>query len=152
MNPADLPHNDTATLSQEELLSALFANLVVQQTNMALMFLGKVPHPQTGEALQDIDSAKMLIDQLEMLAVKTKGNLNKHEDSLLKQSLTTLRMSFVEAVDNPTRDSAPTPDSKTSAAAQPHPQPSSQSRPAASSPASSSTDDEEPRKKFSKRY
>ena len=68
-------------------MSALFANMIVQQTNMALMLLGKVPHPETGEKYKDLESAKMFIDQLEMIEVKTKGNLDKREDGLLKQSL-----------------------------------------------------------------
>ena len=43
----------------------------------------------------------MFIDQLEMLEVKTKGNLRKEEEQLLKQSLMSLRMAFVEAVQSP---------------------------------------------------
>jgi len=38
---------------------------------MALMLLGKLPHPETGETIREIDSARMFIDQLEMLALKT---------------------------------------------------------------------------------
>src|ERR1041384_5851007 len=82
----------------EDATSALFANLVIQQTNMALMLMGRVPNPESGETVQDLDAARMFIDQLEMLEIKTKGNLDKREDQLLKQSLTTLRMVFVEAV------------------------------------------------------
>ena len=40
--------------SREEMRSALFAQLVVQQTNMALMLLGQVPHPETGETVRDL--------------------------------------------------------------------------------------------------
>ena len=43
----------------------------------------------------------MFIDQLEMLEAKTKGNLNRQEDGLLKQALAALHMAFVEAVDAP---------------------------------------------------
>src|SRR5947207_3432224 len=75
----------------DESLSAQFAGLVLQQTNMALMLLGKSPHPETQKTIQDIDGAKMFIDQLEMLEVKTQGNLNADEAKLLKQSLTALR-------------------------------------------------------------
>ena len=49
----------------------LFASMIVQQTNMALIFLGRTPNPQTGEMVEDLHTARMLIDQLEMLAVKT---------------------------------------------------------------------------------
>ena len=87
--------------SHEEMQSALFAQLVMQQSNLAMMLLGKVPHPESGQAMRDLEAAKLFIDQLEMLEVKTKGNLNKDEAALLKQSLMALRMAFVEAVESP---------------------------------------------------
>jgi len=90
-----------ANMSREEMMSALFAHLIIQNTNMALMFLGKVPHPQSGEKVHDMEAAKMFIDQLEMLEAKTKGNLTPDEGKLLKQSLTHLHMTFVEAVGKP---------------------------------------------------
>jgi hypothetical protein len=83
------------------MMSALFAQLVMQQSNMAMLLLGKVPHPQTGETVRDIDAARLFIDQLEMLEAKTKGNLRKEEEQLLKQSLMSLRMAFVEALESP---------------------------------------------------
>ncbi len=82
--------------SPEEIMSALFANMVIQNHNMAAMFLGRAPHPQTGEMVKDLDSAQMFVDQLEMIAYKTRGNLNAEEKQLLNQSLTQLRMAFVE--------------------------------------------------------
>ncbi len=120
-------------LSREEVQSALFANLIVQQTNMAFMFLGKVPHPETGEVLRELESAKFFIDQIEMLEAKTKGNLSKQEEALLKQSLTALRMAFVDAVENPG-----VPEKKS--AAEPHLQ----------SPSEIKSEDD--KKKFSKKY
>ena len=93
--------NPMAHASREEIMSSLFAHMVIQQTNMALMLLGKVPHPETGEIFQEVESAKMFIDQLEMLEVKTRGNLDKREEGLLKQSLMALRMAFVEVIDAP---------------------------------------------------
>src|SRR6185503_17095533 len=90
-----------ANATREEIISALFANMIVQQANLAMMLLGKVPHPETGQHFRELDGAKLVIDQLEMLEVKTKGNLEKQEEALLKQSLTMLRMAFVEAVNAP---------------------------------------------------
>jgi hypothetical protein len=63
--------------------------------------LGRRPHPQSGETAQDLENARYFIDQLEMIEAKTKGNLNKQEDMLLKQSLTNLRLGFVEAAEHP---------------------------------------------------
>lgn len=91
--------DDLAHASREEILAALFANMVIQQTNMAMMLLGKVAHPETGKIVQDVEAAKMFIDQLEMLQEKTKGNLSKQEEGLLKQALAALHMAFVEAVE-----------------------------------------------------
>ena len=119
-------------------LSTLFAQLVLQLSNMAMMLLGKVPHPDSGQTITDIDAARLFIDQLEMLEIKTKGNLTREEQGLLKQSLMALRLSFVEAVDK-----AP---SKAEPSAQP------QASTPSPAPAQSSEDDEEHKKKFSKKY
>ena len=84
-------------MSREEMMSALFANMVLQQTNLAMMFLGRVPHPETGEHTRDLDMAQMFIEQLEMLEAKTKNNLTKQEEGLLRQSLTAVHMAYVDA-------------------------------------------------------
>src|SRR6476619_2305273 len=98
---------DPENISREEVVSALFANMIVQNTNMALIFLGHAPHPQSGQKQIDLDNARYFIDQLEMIEVKTRGNLNKQEEGLLKQSLTSLRMAFVEAVQKEAAEPAP---------------------------------------------
>jgi hypothetical protein len=86
---------------RDQLISAMFASMVIQNANMAMIFLGQAPHPQSGETAQDLENARYFIDQLEMIEVKTKGNLNKQEEMLLKQSLTNLRLGFVEAAEHP---------------------------------------------------
>ncbi len=123
--PTSAPENAGAA-DREQLMSAMFAGLVMQHTNMALIFLGHAPNPQTGKKAQDLEHARYFIDQLEMLEVKTKGNLSKQEEGILKQSLTNLRLAFVEAANHP----AP-------AVAEPAP------APAAESPVAPPTDEEE---------
>ncbi len=61
-------------LGHDELQSALFAQLVVQQSNLAMMLLGRGPQPESGQSLRDLEAARLFIDQLEMLETKTKGN------------------------------------------------------------------------------
>src|ERR1035441_4488704 len=98
------PHvSEAAPVSEgsDEMRSALFAHMVMQQSSMAMMLLGKTAHPETGKIVRDLEGAKFFIDQLEMLEFKTKGNLNQEEAALLKQSLMSLRMAFVESVDSP---------------------------------------------------
>ena len=123
---------------QEEMLSALFAQLVMQQANMAMMLLGKVPHPETGQVVKDIDAARLFIDQLEMLEAKTKGNLTKEESALLKQSLMNLRLGFVEAVESPKSSSAPDKQEP--------------KRPPEQASSPTPPEEDEHRKKFSKKY
>lgn len=96
-------------LDRDEILSGPFANLVMQQTNMTLTLLGRVPHPETGRTVPEIEGARMFIDQLEMIEFKTRGNLDPMEDRLLKQSLATVRMAFVEVIDEVARNDTPVP-------------------------------------------
>jgi hypothetical protein len=138
------PPLDSANL--EERMSAHFAGLVMQQTKMALMLLGKSPHPETQKTILDVDGAKMFIDQLEMLEVKTRGNLKGDEARLLKQSLTALRLAFVQVIDD---QSPPAAAEKPKEPAAPAQAPESSIAP---DPASTTGSDEEARKKFSKKY
>ena len=129
-------------VSRDEMMSALFAHMVMQQTNIAMMMLGKVAHPETGKTMRDLDAARLFIDQLEMIEAKTKGNLSKEEENLLKQSLMSLRMAFVEAVNTTPAEagkSEPKPEAATKEATPAEP-------PKETPPA------EESRKKFSKKF
>lgn len=140
------PEPDLGGITRAELMSALFAQLIMQQSNMAMLLLGKVPNPQTGETIRDIEAARLFIDQLEMLEEKTKGNLNKDEENLLKQSLMSLRMAFVEAVESPAPGSpAATPNAPAETAA-----PAAEKKVDAG-PAESKAEDES-KKKFTKKY
>ncbi len=105
------PHDPP--LSREQTATVLFAQMVLQVANTAMMLMGKLGHPEGGEAVKDLQAARMFIDQLEMLETKTKGNLNKEETDLLKQSLMSLHLAFVEAADAaPGAPAAPTPAAK----------------------------------------
>ena len=147
MNDAQLSHDALANTSREELTSALFASMVMQQTNLTLMLLGKTPHPETGQTLRDLDGAKMFIDQLEMLEAKTKGNLSKEESAMLKQTLMSLRLSFVQAVEA----APPETEGQTKPEAAPaQPGPAAETAPAAGSAVAGEED--EHRKKFTKKY
>lgn len=111
------------SMNPDEKLGALFVQLVFQLSSLATMLLGKHPHPESGEITKDLDGARMIIDQLEMLEVKTKGNLGKEEEAILRQTLMSVRMAYVEATQTPAssestqeaaEDAAPTAaDSKT---------------------------------------
>lgn len=103
--------------SRDEIHSALFAQVILQLSNMAMMVLGKVPDPRSGKTFRDLEAAQLFIDQLEALEAKTKGNLTKEEEALLKQTLMALRLAFVEAVETPEpaekiAEASPAPETK----------------------------------------
>jgi len=131
--------------SREDMLAALFGQLVMQQANMAMMLLGKAAHPDTGKTFKDIEAARLFIDELEMLEAKTQGNLSKAEAAFLKQTLMSLRLSYVEAVESPAATGQSPPPAEP---AKPAPEPDQ----AARAPGASAASEEEPHKKFSKKY
>lgn len=61
----------------------------------ALMALGEVAHPATGQPQEDLEQARYLIDVLSLLQEKTKGNLTSEEAALLDGALYELRMKYV---------------------------------------------------------
>jgi hypothetical protein len=131
--------------------SALFAHLVMQHSSMAMTFMGKLAHPETGKPQVDIQAAKVFIDMLEMLEAKTKGNLSREEAGLLKQTLMTLRLTFVETVDSAGGKGAVAKDEqKTPTSGETSKMGSGDNPQAGSVPADEP--EEENRKKFSKKY
>ena len=93
----------------------LFQYFVWQQQMAAMMYLGKMVRPDTGEVERNLDAAKIAIDLLGMLEEKTKGNLTDEEDHILQQVLTTLRLNYIDEVkreeakpDAPKEETAPT--------------------------------------------
>ena len=134
-------------IDPKEKAAAFFANLIMQQANAALMFMGKVKNPESGETVKDLEASRYFIDLIEMLEVKTKGNLSPEEEALLKQTLTTVRMAFVEAAGE---KGSPAPASPAAGPAQTEPKPSGPTSP--ESAAASTTEDADARKKFVKKY
>jgi hypothetical protein len=91
--------------------------MVMQLSSTALVYMGRAPNPITGKTEIDLDTARAVADQLEMLETKTKGNLSREEDQLLKQSLMTVRMSFVQAFEAAKKAPGAVPESKPAPAA-----------------------------------
>jgi len=118
-----------------------FLSFVMMQAQQASIFLGDIPHPQTGKPAVNLEAAKLFIDQLEMIQEKTRGNLTADESRILSGILADLQMAYVRAV------SAPAP----SAAAESTPPPAPAGS-ASTEPVAEETDDDTPRKRFSKSY
>jgi hypothetical protein len=135
-SPAN-PPPDTAQRN-----AALFTGLVLQHANLAAVFLGRAPNPETGQAEVNLEAASLFIDTLEMLEAKTRGNLSPDEAALLTETLTNLRFAFVQAANQ----AAPP-------AATPQTPPPSQPAPAApASEGQEAAGEEGSHRKFVKRY
>lgn len=73
-----------------------FGTFVVSLSTQALVHLGEIPDPLSGEPSADLPAAQQLIDIIAILKEKTRGNLDRDEDALLETILFELRMKYVE--------------------------------------------------------
>ena len=73
-----------------------FLGFVSTLAMQVMMALGEIPHPETQEAQQDLPQAQYLIDIIQLLSDKTKGNLSPQEEAALKNLLYELRLKFVK--------------------------------------------------------
>ena len=74
-----------------------FNDFILIQAQNAGLFLGQIPHPQSGQKSVNLRAAKSVIDALEMLAFKTRGNLTNSEAKLLDTALRNLKPIYAEA-------------------------------------------------------
>ena len=75
-----------------------FNDFVILQAQNAGLFLGQIPNPQTGVKSINLRAAKSVIDSLEMLASKTRGNLADSETKLLDTALNNLKPLYESAL------------------------------------------------------
>ena len=73
-----------------------FSTFVISLNSSALVQLGVLADPTTGEKSTNLSLAKQTIDVLGLLEEKTKGNLNSDEANMLKSILYDLRILYVK--------------------------------------------------------
>ncbi|ACU91202.1 DUF1844 domain-containing protein [Desulfomicrobium baculatum] len=73
-----------------------FGTFVLSMSSSALVHLGEVPEPESGQLMENVLAAKQTIDILCMLESKTRGNLTDQEARLLRDMLFELRMKYVQ--------------------------------------------------------
>ena len=76
--------------------SPAFENLIRMIGSNAAMVLGAYADPNTGQPMFDPDAARELIDMLDALREKTKGNLAPDEDAMLMDLLGKMKMTYLE--------------------------------------------------------
>jgi len=89
-------HEDTGDLP---IPPASFELLLTMLATEALVALGQVPHPATGQPHVHRSQAKYLIDIIDVLREKTQGNLTSSEQQLMESMLHQLRLVYVETAD-----------------------------------------------------
>lgn len=72
-----------------------FSTFVLSLASSALVHLGEVPNPETGNTTRNEALARNAIDVLTMLDDKTRNGLTPEESKLMRDVLYELRMKFV---------------------------------------------------------
>ena len=140
-------------------LAQRFVQFVMMQAQNIFYVLGRIPSPDGRPMPPNLEAAKILIDQLEMVQAKTEGNLSAQEATILEDALKNVRLAFVET-------SGGTPASMMPKSSMPEfpldeelpedePAPKAQEKPKAATPPPAATakpGDTENKKKFTKTY
>ena len=138
----------TSTESGE--MAQRFVELVMMQAQNAAYALGQIPHPETGEAPVNLDLARLFIDQLIVLRVKTRGNLSQEELGVLNNAISNLQMVFLDVSQGPSASAGNGQESE--AAEAPAAEAIASAPEAEATPAPAAEPGEESRKKFTKSY
>ena len=75
-----------------------FETLITEYSTTAMAYLGGMPDPETQEPIFNLQLAKRMIDTIDLLKEKTKGNLSTPESNFLENTLYSLKMTYVRAV------------------------------------------------------
>jgi uncharacterized protein DUF1844 len=94
--PPASPQGVTTADATAPIASRGFQVLIDFLAGNAAARLGMLPDPRTGEAYIDLESANELIDMLDALREKTRGNLANEEEQLLLEVLRSLKLSYLE--------------------------------------------------------
>jgi hypothetical protein len=74
---------------------ASFPVLITMLTTQVLLALGQLPNPATGKMEVRRDEARHLIDLIDVIREKTRGNLTADEAAMVEEVLHQLRLSYV---------------------------------------------------------
>lgn len=72
-----------------------FLSIVFFYTNIALQHLGVVRNPLTDKVEKNLDLAKYIIDTMDLIKEKTRGNLTEKEENILAATLSDLKLSYI---------------------------------------------------------
>jgi hypothetical protein len=87
---------NSSTVGNAE-MAQRFVQFVMMQAQNIYYVLGKIPSPDGRAIPPNLEAAKLLIDQLEMVQEKTRNNLTPPETQILDDALKNVRLAFVES-------------------------------------------------------
>jgi hypothetical protein len=87
---------NSSTVGNAE-MAQRFVQFVMMQAQNIYYVLGKIPSPDGRAIPPNLEAAKLLIDQLEMVQEKTRNNLSAQESQILDDALKNVRLAFVES-------------------------------------------------------
>ena len=88
----------TAQEEAQQLPSVDFITYLANLVETGRLYLEGIPNPDTNEMVINLPLVKHLIDTIQMLEEKTKGNLTAPETNFLANTLYELRMGYVRAL------------------------------------------------------
>ena len=91
-------------MAESEKHTALFMGLVLMFHAAAMQHMGKTKNPISDKVERSLDQAQFVIDTLDALVVKTKGNLSDEENRFLANVVKELKLNYVEEL---AKDSKP---------------------------------------------
>jgi hypothetical protein len=91
---AELQKNNPALSSE---MTKRFVQFVMVQAQNILYVLGRIPTPEGERLPPNLQAAKMMIDHLELIRIKTEGNLTAQETKIISEALQQVQLAFVEA-------------------------------------------------------
>ncbi len=78
-------------------LARKFVQFVMIQAQNILYVLGRIPTPEGERLPPNLQAAKMMIDHLDLIQIKTQGNLTAQETKIINEALQQVQLAFVEA-------------------------------------------------------
>ena len=100
VSPPKHPHGDSNVPGAKEGVPR-FLDLVQSLQMGAMVGLGMLPGPDGKRPPVDLPAAKDAIDLLGILQEKTKGNLTKEEEEVVREGLYHLRMGYMAMINAP---------------------------------------------------
>jgi len=83
-------------MENDEKNQLMFIQLVSMFQAAALQQMGKLKNPATDKIEKDMEQAQLSIDLIDMLKVKSKGNLSAEEEKIVATILQDLKLNYVD--------------------------------------------------------